>query len=549
MNNLVANQLAYNLPKVLVDTSVRPEGDDIPLFFWASRSFKEVGDLSTQLREALGVAPCSRRKFTESLDLILYNVVCSALYNKIYGLKVPIALMTSNGSPFQRLCGRDNLNLILNWLEDSGFITRTKGYRNKGHSTGVATKILATPRFINEVSRCLLKPVIFETSLVCIKNDEKAGIEGFEQEVSRTEEVLSQLNKLIEQSTLRITKGVESQCGDAIERYLSKNIQGSYMTGLQVTLPLQYNSVMYRRVYSGRIGTGGRLIGGIQSIPKSERFSLTIQDKNTCELDYSGCHVAILYAKSGQPTPNDPYCIQSAPRSAAKKLLLIALNASSKKSAIKALKKEARDAGKIIIGDIEAAFTELEAKHAPIANHFFSEAWKTLQHDESQIMLGVVEHFAKKGVICLSVHDSAIVLEEHESELAEVMASEFKKHTGADWSPITDRKDGRETVKVIESGKEWTRKSDKFIKYLGAWQVGQSVEGVLENITEEKSPFGPKTVLHINGLKYYESNQIKGQAAKIGTGKCVRLSCTSYNTLNKYNIFNISYVSNKSKGF
>tara|TARA_R110002126_G_scaffold172712_2_gene321502 strand:+ start:761 stop:2278 length:1518 start_codon:yes stop_codon:yes gene_type:complete len=491
-----------------------------------------------------------KKGLSTTFETVLFNVCCSALFKEIYGLDVPAAILTKNGSYFQQLCGRGNLKTVLDWFVDNGYIELNKGFRGKGQETGVATKLLPTPKFLEVLEKFLLEPVVFETSLVNIKNDEGRGNRGFIREILKSEKVLSGLNNLLAENEVTITKSVGSKGEDAIKGYLVKNIKAAYVSGVKVTLPVLPGLSTYRRVYSGRFGVGGRLISGVQRFPKEERWSIRVGGDETCELDFKSLHPNLCYAMEGLEGPEDCYKIPSAPRQIAKGLLLIALNASSRASAIKAMYSEAAKDGDIITGDINKAYDELEALHAPIAHHFYTEAWKHLQHTESNIMLDVVQHFVNKGVICLGVHDSAIVPIQFKEELHEVMSNKFKKATGVDWSPAIDRKDEDLSrmnyrkvdmkVKVHEQTKDtWKSRSPKFTKILGKWRVGETVVGILEAVTIEKSKYGPKRVLIIGGRRYFESAQIKGIVEKIGIGKKVELSCTSYNRLKGFNIFTI----------
>jgi hypothetical protein len=51
---------------------------------------------------------------------------------------------------------------------------------------------------------------------------------------------------------------------------------------------------------------------------------------------------------------------------------------------------------------------------------------------DSKIALDVINHFAKKNISILSIHDSFIVQAQYKIELYNTMKAVYKKHTGFD---------------------------------------------------------------------------------------------------------------------
>ena len=419
------DQLAYSLPRPQVDHTSAGE-----FIFFATRSFREVGSLSRELMVGLNPSKIKKRKFAYAFETILFNVICNSLYSEIYGLDIPAAISLRNGSVFSKHFGYRYLKEITDWFVEKGYITLTIGFRSKGRTSGISTKMRATPEFRTLLATYTLEPMRAMTPLVRIKNDLKLGTTGFEDELLRTEEVLTQLNELIKGVDITINKIIETvDQKDLIDHLLSGKGKTSKVKSVKAEkeISLVPDICCFNRVYSERMGQGGRMISGIQHIPRGERYSIKIEGDDTVEIDFSSLHPNICYAQEGKKAPEDCYVIDAAPRSVAKLMLVTALNAANRTAAMRSVRfeamKDGRDLSEI---DLEAAFSELEDLNSGIAHRFYTSAWKELQHLESRVMLEVMGHFSRQGIIALGVHDSAIVKEEYEEELREVMVREFK---------------------------------------------------------------------------------------------------------------------------
>jgi hypothetical protein len=92
-----------------------------------------------------------------------------------------------------------------------------------------------------------------------------------------------------------------------------------------------------RVFHRGDFANGGRFYGGHwQNIPaEGGRDQITINGQPTIEIDYRALHIRLLYQEVGKQMPADPY--DFGPREQAKLALLIAINAKSHISAVRAL--------------------------------------------------------------------------------------------------------------------------------------------------------------------------------------------------------------------
>jgi hypothetical protein len=182
---------------------------------------------------------------------------------------------------------------------------------------------------------------------------------------------------------------------------------------------------LHRVFHRGDFDLGGRFYGGHwQNIPKANRAHITINGQPTTEIDYRGLHIRLLYQEVGKPMPTDPYEIDGWPRNQVKLALLIAINARSHVSAVRALADALR--GDASISDPFATADRLirtaKAKHSDIAWAIASDAGVRLMRRDSElaerIMLETVHAI---GIVPLAVHDSFLVPTSQEAKLMETM--------------------------------------------------------------------------------------------------------------------------------
>lgn len=135
----------------------------------------------------------------------------------------------------------------------------------------------------------------------------------------------------------------------------------------------------------------------------------------------------------------------------AKQLINTAINARSKKAAISACNqamnpftadgerktgKEAMDAFRLREAAKQSGLKFADVhddaieRHRPIAPFFGKDEGMRLMRMDSSIAIDILYHFAKRGVPCLSVHDSFIVPANSEAELRRVMIEFYQQKTG-----------------------------------------------------------------------------------------------------------------------
>lgn len=204
-------------------------------------------------------------------------------------------------------------------------------------------------------------------------------------------------------------------------------------------------------VYSSDLRHGGRLYTstefGVQQLRSYLRQHIKIQGEDTVELDFSGLSIRMLYSKRGLPYEDDPYTVvvdkfpplshseKPVIRNFLKKVLQAIINSDSQADAVssgnyelyvvssdKSETKDILSSHGIKVKDLVLAFEE---SHEPISEYFYSRIGLELQYLDSQIALRVIDHFNRKSIPVLSIHDSFIVQSKYRDQLHHIMSQSY----------------------------------------------------------------------------------------------------------------------------
>lgn len=206
---------------------------------------------------------------------------------------------------------------------------------------------------------------------------------------------------------------------------------------------------------------GGRTYvvgGGSEVLENSIRQALTVNGEKTVECDYKSLHARLVATIVGTHVPldHDPYQLEiygydnNVLRKICKLLVLCIFNASSKQSAIAAVNKEI--SSMLVVDDngnevsardhwfsegltpkhLELKYiADLLLEHNPFMKaHAFTGCGMDLQNLDSRMMDIVVDYFTQKGVFCLPVHDSVVVVESLKDEAIQVMYEAYHQVMG-----------------------------------------------------------------------------------------------------------------------
>ena len=205
-------------------------------------------------------------------------------------------------------------------------------------------------------------------------------------------------------------------------------------------------STALHAVFSIDWDSGGRLYTatrhGYQQLLRNERKIITINGEETTELDYSGLHPRMLYAKEGIQYDDDPYAaVDERPelRPYLKVLLLALLNASTETKAVSAGSNhvfEMCEKGdyslKRLLRRLKTGprdlMNQFKVAHNPIKEYFGERIGLQLMNADSKIMLDIIEYCNLRTIPVLTIHYSIIVTSRHRDELIEVMNETYKVH-------------------------------------------------------------------------------------------------------------------------
>ena len=324
---------------------------------------------------------------------------------------------------------------IVDGLRQLGHIEHQTGFRAQTtYKQGRWSRMRAHPGLIELMKQAGIKPHMVERAddeeVIILrapkKKDQRKGDEIDYVDTAETgqmRENMRSINSRLQEHWIDIF--VSDRDLEHINEELKRN---------KDSLPFEPSRKRLRRIFNnGSFKQGGRFYGGWwQEVPKKWRTFITIDNRSTCEIDYSGMHLRMLYAREELPMPEeDPYSLPGCSnevRSFLKVALNIIINADSRDKAIRAIKRE-QDTSVLTPAypDVESLIDAFAKKHAPIRHLFYSGLGVELQYIDSQVAERVILELGKDGIVVLPVHDSFIVPEQYEDRLRDAMYEAFEE--------------------------------------------------------------------------------------------------------------------------
>lgn len=192
-----------------------------------------------------------------------------------------------------------------------------------------------------------------------------------------------------------------------------------------------------RRIFSHTWDRGGRIYGGWwMHLPKAERRHLTIDGEGTVELDYAQLHPTLLFVRVGPIPDMDPYAVPEIEgdqiRDLGKRTFQRLLNNTSTRSGAGiSLRAGAGDNALLPPGlKFSAYLSRFKNRLAPISQWFGTGEGMSLQREDSDLAIRILDHMDQAGVLTLPIHDSFIVQRRHESLLRKAMEHAFEQRYG-----------------------------------------------------------------------------------------------------------------------
>jgi hypothetical protein len=219
-----------------------------------------------------------------------------------------------------------------------------------------------------------------------------------------------------------------------------------------------YQKALYRVFNNGRFDQGGRFYGGwYQRYERWIRERITLDNKETVEIDFRELHIILAYAMVGidfhaSTGEDDPYLIKDFKypdedahryRNLIKTTFLIMLNAKNEKSAVKAVfskwQGNRNDSSldkteypeKVTHEQIKQLMGWIKSKHQSIAGLFNSDVGLDMQFLDSEIANRVLMKMVDENRPVLPIHDSFLCKKQDEKRLQEIMIESLHEHLKA----------------------------------------------------------------------------------------------------------------------
>ncbi len=328
-------------------------------------------------------------------------------------------------------------------LEARGYLTRTKkGFYDAKTGIGRVTRIKADPKLVEllTVEAHLTVPAIsqrndgVETILLKSEKCEKVGAANL-IEYEDTAETRSMRANLARINEHLQRHWVDLRITDADFNRLQQRMRQRLYVNDKQSLYIDFGHRSLVRIFNNADWEqGGRFYRGWwQSIPKAYRRYITIDEKTTVEVDYSGLHVHMLYAKLGESLEGDAYDLgdSNIDRGLIKKIFNALINAKGRINEPPDFKEKS---GGLSFKELQSKIIE---RNFPIRQFFATGFGLRLQKLDSLLAEAVMLRFLAMGYVCLPVHDSFIVHYALEDELKDIMSEEYENMFG---QPITVKK-------------------------------------------------------------------------------------------------------------
>lgn len=407
-----------------------------------------VGELIEQIDAN---APATRaRQRRASAYKSIYNAVSCIVLN-LYAawrtdpeLSVAISLNRNSytgESRYRKLYLKyDGMMEAYRGLLDLGYFQVVKeGFNDPVTETGRSTRIRATDKLFALLTGGvgLTLPAIWRTNgesteeTLLLRDENKRLVERYEEteDIQRMREELRTINALLADTWIDLHVP-ENEYHEGYERYEDQISAADAYRPPTRLLHVDFTERHLVRIFNNnRWDNGGRFYGGWwQRIPSPYRSHIHINGKVAVEVDFSGLHIEILYARTNAQLEGDAYDVgqPNVARGNIKRAVNALINS---KNTLNSPPKDLRDA--MSVRDWKKLVTAIQERHAPIQRFFGTGEGLRLQRLDADMAAEVMLHFAERGYPCLPVHDSFIVHNGLVDDLNEVMQQTYERRIGS----------------------------------------------------------------------------------------------------------------------
>ena len=416
---------------------------------------KVISYLLSLLKEAGLIKGSPRDKVLSHLEVVVLDLYVAYMCDPLVYVGYPRG--SDAYGPGTRLkkihLGLDSMKKVIDSLSTLGYLVDHGGFKDRTTGVGYFSRMRATSSLIS-----LIQDYDIVTSMVStgdadvivlrevdIDDDRKDKKElPFEDtdEIVRMREYISSYNTFLQSHELGLSLSVEDIRRILIERRCPA---------------IDYTRNRLYRIFNGDFSSGGRFYRGWwQNIPRDLRKYITIDGKPCSELDYSGQHLLLLYARGEDEyrwlkgLNDDPYYLEKygeEVRDLLKVAILILVNEPDRNTAVQAIRQKINyDFSELesTTAFINPLIDEVMEKHPIVSQYFFSGSGGSLQFQDSKIAEYVLGHMKARRQLVLPVHDSFVVQDKYMAHLYSTMKEAYRM-LGIDSIPEIKIKKGANT--------------------------------------------------------------------------------------------------------
>ena len=421
--------------------------------------------LAVQVYEAAAISGYKHSRVPQ-LQMLLANLISN--HNTDLDLYTAVSQGNSIYKPTSRYnshsIGKSFINLIRT-MADDGWLEFHKGFLDRGSGTSRRSRIKPTQKLLELLAKLealsLLVAYAPNTECIVVRDEDKQATD-----YEDTTDVIDQRRDLTAYNNLLHRTVINHPTFPA---------EGVAMKDGRI-FKINPTDKFVRRIYNrSSFEWIGRFYGGWwQRIPSEHKKGIHINGWPTTELDYSSFHMVLLYALAGidygKEIRTDPYLLDEYDQSEQmrkllKTLVLIAVNANSRRQALNAIRHMINTTNRVEFSWFREGTYNLEhildlfiEKHKPIEDRFFNSDELSITNVDSDIAEYVIHYFTINNVPILSIHDSFLVPFISENALRYAMrkacevVSEIRLGTSIEktkityeYGPIIDSKDADRT--------------------------------------------------------------------------------------------------------
>ena len=461
-----------------LDENIYSNARPVDVHTWSD--YPEVNDFVDQVFEMM-----KGFKGNKSIGKKLSKVLLLDLYVAWCGDPTLKLMISRNNNSYQASSRYNALFIsrkivdLVDFLIGAGLIHQKDGFNDRLSGVGYQSRIWPANDLIGlfeqaRFSQFMIENFIERETVILRDKDKKVEEYPDSDETNRMRSILRDYNQLLSNTFIDIP---------SLETPALIMGQGTRKTTMQIN---QKGKLVHRIFNNSLFTQGGRFYGGWwQRCPKGYRSEITMDGVPTSEIDYSGLHIVILYAQAGinywAEVNEDPYLIEGIAhldpainlRSAAKILMLTAINAEDNRKTFGAFRQQAETSSaekKLTDEVLGRILSQLKRKHAPIAHKIASGAGIDLMYVDSQITEIITQRFTERGIPMLSVHDSYIVPFGYDHFLRETMDAAFEQVTGVTHPLVSHTGDYPENLVPVEEMVASQQISDRHIRDLNLFK-------------------------------------------------------------------------------